>query len=213
MKLRLKQSTKPIGLWDEELPAALMNIRSLRSRAISFESPHNRFIGFSRRPSLDLQKEQRTTRLSPTFTPAWMRAGEPIYVKNFNKTSKDNPLVQPARVVKVVPPHHAVVAYTDKNTVDTVNTKYVARGATAESTDGKSGSGKDVLVPDDADSSVPDITKRVVDVPGPSSFSTIDESETLKLPNTRETEPIQPLPSSPFEAKTHSCQSNIPDQP
>ena len=213
VKLNVKQSSKPIGLWDEELPAALINIRSLGSRAIGFESPHNRFLGFSRRSSLDLQKEQMTTRLSPTLTPAWMRAGEPIYVKNFNKTSKDDPLVQPARVVKVLSPHLAVVAYTDMNTVDTVNTKYVARRTTAESTDGRSGSGKDVLVPDDADSSVPDVTKRAVDVPGPSSLSTIDESETLQLPNTSQIEPIQPLPSSPFEAKTHSCQLNIPDQP
>ena len=101
VNLRLKQSSKPIGLWDEELPAALMNIRSLGSRAIGFESPHNRFSGFSRRSSLDLQKEQMTTRLSPTLTPAWMRAGEPICVKNLHKTSKDVPLVQPARVVKV----------------------------------------------------------------------------------------------------------------
>ena len=44
VKLRLKQSSKPIVLWDEELPAALMNIRSLRSRAIGVESPHNRFL-------------------------------------------------------------------------------------------------------------------------------------------------------------------------
>ena len=97
--------------------------------------------------------------------------------------------------------------------MDTVNTKYVARGTTAESTDGRSGSGKDVLIPDDADPSVPDVTKRAVDVPGPSSFSTIDESETLPLPNTSQIEPIQPLPSSPFEAKTHSCRTKIPDQP
>ena len=187
VKLRLKLSSKSIVLWDEELPAALVNVRSLGSCAIGFESPHNRFFGFSRRSSLDLQKEQMTTRLSPTLTPAWMRAGEPIYVKNFNKTSKDDPLVQPATVVKVLSPHHAVVAYTDKNTVDTVNTKYVARGTTAESTDGRSGSGKDVLVPDDADSSVPDVTKRAVDVQGTSSLSTIDESETLKLPNTSQT--------------------------
>ena len=203
MNLRLKQSSKPIGIWDEELLATLMNIRSLGSRAIGFESPHNRFFGFSRRSSLDLQKEQMTTRLSPPLTPAWMTAGEPIYVKNFNKTSEDDPLVQPAKVVRVLSHHHAVVAYTDKNTVDTVNTKYVARGNTAESTDGRSGSGKDVLVPDDADSSVLDVTKRAVDGPL-SSLSTIDESETLQLPNTSQLEPIQPLPSLPFEAKTHS---------
>ena len=213
VKLRLKQSSKPNGLRDEELPAALMNIRSLGSRAIGFESPHNQFFGFSRRSSLDLQEEQMTTRLSPTLTPTWMRAGDPIYVKNFNKISKDDPLVQPARVVKVLSPLHAVVAYTDNNTVDIVNTKYVARGTTAESTDGRSGSGEDALVPDDADSSVPDVTKGAVDLPGPSSLSTIDESETLQLSNTSQIEHIQPLPSSPFEAKTHSCQSNIPDQP
>ena len=53
MKLRLKQFHKPAELWDEEIPQALCNVRCLSSRAIGFESPHNRLLGFTRRSSLD----------------------------------------------------------------------------------------------------------------------------------------------------------------
>ena len=124
VKLRLKQANKNINQWDEEMNFALMNIRTLACRAIDNESPHNRLFAFTRRSSL---KNEQTQEEPPFDVPLWMKPASPVFVKNFVRHTKDDPLVKEARVVKVFSPQHALVSYPDSNRVDTVATKYLSK--------------------------------------------------------------------------------------
>ena len=124
VKLRLKQLNKSLDQWDEELNMALMNIRTLACRTINNESPHNRLFAFTRRTALkngDLQDHYLAD------VPEWMSPASPVYVKNFVRNRKDDPLVKEARIVKVISPQHALVSYPQTNRVDTVATKYIAK--------------------------------------------------------------------------------------
>ena len=62
-------------------------------------------------------------------SPDWLKCGSPIYVKNFQKTRKDDPKVVPARLVKLLSPQHAKVAFPDTKKVETIWTKYIAKRA------------------------------------------------------------------------------------
>ena len=124
VKLRLKQLNKSLDQWEEELNMALMNIRTLACRTINNESPHNRLFAFTRRTALkngDLQDHYLAD------VPEWMNPASPVYVKNFVRNRKDNPLVKEARMVKVISPQHALVSYPQTNRVDTVAKKYIAK--------------------------------------------------------------------------------------
>ena len=139
VKLRLRQQSKPAEKWDEEIPMALSNIRGLGSRALKFECPHNRLFGFSRRSTLQTSKrdDQDIVQhpVSESVTPNWLRNGQDIYVKNFRKAAKDDPLVQPARLVRLLSPHHALVSYPHSNRTDTVATKYLSKREEAKDDD------------------------------------------------------------------------------
>ena len=118
-KLRLKQLHKPAELWDEEIPQDLCNIRCMSSRAIGFESPHDRLFGFTRRSSLDQNyidfDKSDVTPTCSSSTPGWMSQGSTAFIKNFTKKSKDDSIVQLARIVRLLSPQHAVVSYPEKN--------------------------------------------------------------------------------------------------
>ena len=125
VKLRLKQLNKDLSCWDEELHFALMNIRTLASRATNWESPHNRLMAFTRRSTL-LRKDIQVDR-HELEVPNWLSPGANVFVKKFVRNTKDDPLVEEARIVKVISPQHALVSHTGKNRVDTVATKYLAK--------------------------------------------------------------------------------------
>ena len=132
VKLRLKQLHKPAVLLDEEIPQAVCNIRCLSSRAIGFESPHNHLFGFTRRSSLDqnyidLDKSDVTPTCSSS-KPEWMSQGSAVFMKHFTMKSKDDSLVQPARILRLLSPQHAVVSYPKKNRIATVATKFISKG-------------------------------------------------------------------------------------
>ena len=58
-----------------------MNIRTLPSRSLNFQSPHSLFCGFKRRSTLD-PIEQLLPKNEDVNLPDWMKEGARVIVRN-----------------------------------------------------------------------------------------------------------------------------------
>ncbi|KAK3716723.1 hypothetical protein QZH41_000928, partial [Actinostola sp. cb2023] len=97
--MSLKSNNLPIEHWQDVLPDVLHSVRSLLCTATN-ETPHERFLGFSRRSS------------AGSSVPTWLATPGPIYVKRNVRNSKTDPLVDEAELLQANP-HYAHVRYPD----------------------------------------------------------------------------------------------------
>lgn len=107
----LKSKNLKPDQWQVVLPDVLHSIRSLLCTATN-ETPHERFMNFSRRSS------------TGSSLPTWLAEPGPVYVKRHVRTSKYDPLVEKAEVLHANP-HYAHVRYPDGRET-TVSTKHLA---------------------------------------------------------------------------------------
>ena len=63
-------------------------------------------------------------------TPDWMSQGSAAFITNFTKNSKNNSLVQPARILRhnLLSPQLAVDSYSEKNRINTAAIKFISKG-------------------------------------------------------------------------------------
>ncbi|KAK3720969.1 hypothetical protein QZH41_006538 [Actinostola sp. cb2023] len=101
--MSLKSNNLPIEHWQDVLPDVLHSVRSLLCTATN-ETPHERFLGFSRRSS------------AGSSVPTWLATPGPIYVKRNVRNSKTDPLVDEAELLQANP-HYAHVRYPDASKV------------------------------------------------------------------------------------------------
>ena len=104
MNLRTEQ-------WQLVLPDVLHSIRSLLCTATN-ETPHERFMNFSRRWS------------TGSSIPSWLAKLGPVYVKRHVRHSKFDPLVEKADVLQANP-NYAHIRYPDGRET-TVSTKHLS---------------------------------------------------------------------------------------
>lgn len=106
IRLALKSEHLDESHWQSVLDRALHSIRSLLCTSTNV-TPHDRFLGFPRRSN------------SGYSLPDWLLGG-PAFIKNYHRTSKSDPLVEPVQIVSATP-HFAKVRYSDgrESTVST----------------------------------------------------------------------------------------------
>jgi len=92
LKLRLAEKGCSENRWAEEMHFALMNIRALSSRAIGYQSPHNQFMGFTRKSTLDANLAPYEP-LNVTSLPSWLKPGNKAFLKRQPRHSKSEPLI------------------------------------------------------------------------------------------------------------------------
>ena len=107
----LKSKNLPIKYWQNALPDELHSTRSLLCTATN-ETPHERFLGFSRRSS------------SGSSVPSWLTTPGPVFIKRQVRTSKTDPLVDEVELLQANP-HYAHVRSPDGRET-TVATKQLA---------------------------------------------------------------------------------------
>ena len=128
VQLRLCQENLSADKWESQLSYSLMNIRSLPSRALDFESPHERFLAFYRRSTLEGAFDIIQPKNDVNF-PAWMSPGASAYLKTnaMNHLMKGKDTLKEVIIIRVLSPYHARVRYLDTDREDTVSTRYLAR--------------------------------------------------------------------------------------
>ena len=114
--MSLKSKNLPTEQWQLVLPDVLHSVRSLLCTATN-ETPHERFLGFTRRSSMG------------SSIPSWLTEPGPVYVKRNVRHSKFEPLVDEADVLQVNP-HYAHIRYPDGRET-TVSTRNLAPRAQA----------------------------------------------------------------------------------
>ena len=97
--------------WQLVLPDVLHSIRLLLCTSTN-ETPHERFMNFSRRASIG------------SSIPSWLAEPGPVYVKRHVRHRKFDPLVEKANVLQANP-HYAHIRYPDGRET-TVSTKHLA---------------------------------------------------------------------------------------
>ena len=100
-------------MWESMIPQALSANRSLICTATN-ETPHARMFIFERRDSQGF------------CLPDWLATGKDAYMKVFVR-SKDDPLVQPVKILEVINPFFARVEQ-QNGRIDTVSTQALASG-------------------------------------------------------------------------------------
>lgn len=107
----LKSKNLKLEQWQLVLPDVLHSIRSLLCTTTN-ETPHERFMNFSRRSS------------TGSSIPSWLAEPGPVYVKRHVRPSKFVPLVEKADVLQANA-HYAHIRYPDGRET-TVSTKHLA---------------------------------------------------------------------------------------
>jgi len=130
--LRLKENGSGEYQWDKELPLALNNIRSLPSRALDMQSPHEILFNFSRRSYFEDMEPSQKSNHTEFATPNWLKEGHNAYYKNHTRKGKSDPLVELVRVRKIVSPHVAVVEFQNSGRSDTVSISHLSRAPNSE---------------------------------------------------------------------------------
>lgn len=126
--LRLAESESSETCWDEELPLALANVRALPSRALGFRSPHDAFLGFRRRSTIDEKTPLSSKSLSQKVSlPPWLCEGRFAYLKNHRRQRKSDPLVHKIKIIRVLSPYHAEVLFPESGRQSTVSTRHLSR--------------------------------------------------------------------------------------
>ena len=97
VKAHMEDNKWSSGLWEEALPHALNSIRSLVNSATGM-TPHDRLFNFSRNSSRYLSNNM----------PEWIDKPRPILLKNFTRSSKNDPLVHEVELLDSKP-HYAWV--------------------------------------------------------------------------------------------------------
>ena len=99
IKCALKSRQLPLKSWEVVVPNALDSIRSLLCTATG-ESPHSRFLTFTRRSS------------HGKSLPKWMSEPGPVLLRKFVRTSKNDDMVQRVELLEANP-MYALVKYPD----------------------------------------------------------------------------------------------------
>ena len=110
----LKSKNLPIKYWQNALPDELHSTRSLLCTATN-ETPHERFLGFSRRSS------------SGSSVPSWLTTPGPVFIKRQVRTSKTDPLVDEVELLQANP-HYAHVRYPDGRETTEATKQLAPRG-------------------------------------------------------------------------------------
>ena len=126
---------KPLAKFRLRVQKYNLKINKEKSKLkLGVESPHNRLFGFTRRSSLnqnyiDFDKSDVQPTCSSS-TSDWMSHGSAVFMvrQNFTKKSKDDSLVQAARILRLFSPQYAVISYPEENLIDTVATKFISKG-------------------------------------------------------------------------------------
>ena len=90
IKLILNDRGMEINRWQEVLPEALHSVRSLLCTATN-STPHERFLSFPRRSS------------SGSSIPTWLMSPGPVLLKNFDRSSKHDSLVEEVELLETNP--------------------------------------------------------------------------------------------------------------
>ena len=118
--LRLEESKGDVDKWESELNLALMNIRSLPSRALKYQSPHSLFLGFERRSTLQATN-QPESKATAAVVPEWITADCPVYFKCHARSSKYDEKVQKVIILDILSPYVVCVKF-ENGREDTVLT-------------------------------------------------------------------------------------------
>ena len=95
LQLDLRTKNRPSSGWEMSVLSALNFTRSLISTSTN-ETPHERFYTFQRRSGQD------------TTLPSWLTTPGPIYLCKFNRTSKNDPLVEEVELLHANPSYARV---------------------------------------------------------------------------------------------------------
>ena len=87
--MALSSKHLPLSSWEAVLPDALHSIRSLLCTATN-ATPHERLFSYNRKSA------------SGTSVPSWLTPG-PIYIRNYTRSSKHEPIVEEADLMEVNP--------------------------------------------------------------------------------------------------------------
>ena len=117
--MSLKSKNLPIEHWQLVLPDVMHSVPSLLCTAMN-ETPHERFLSFSRRSS------------TGSSIPSWLAENSSVYVKRNVRHSKFDPLVDEVDVLRVNP-HYAHIRFSDGRET-TVSTKILAPQGEAKRT-------------------------------------------------------------------------------
>ena len=80
----------PLTAWQSVLSVALHSVRSLLSTATN-ETPHERFFKFDRKTG------------QGQSLPSWLHHPGPVFLRNFQRTSKSEPLVEEVELLQANP--------------------------------------------------------------------------------------------------------------
>ena len=137
LTLRCRDAGKHISKWEEELPYALSNIRSVVSIATG-ETPHNRLFKFQRNSSIcsridddcNDNSSDDYADIDSFDLPSWPKAGNNAYLKKHVRRDKNDDKVFPVRILSIKSPHVAEVCFLDdeNSTPHTVSIRHLARG-------------------------------------------------------------------------------------
>ena len=98
-KLILRSKDLPISKWQDVIPEALHSVRSLLCVSTN-TTPHERFLSFPRRTS------------TGSSIPSWLLNPGSVYLKNYSRSSKNDPLVQEVELIHTNP-QYAQVKFPD----------------------------------------------------------------------------------------------------
>lgn len=116
--------------WDVLLPTALHCIRSLPSRPLNFETPHEQIFTFARRDvalcdDADSACTQENNNGADEL-PAWLQAGQRALYRNNVRAHKDAPIGTAVTIVRPLSRAHVMVRFADGRE-DTVSSRHLAR--------------------------------------------------------------------------------------
>lgn len=111
IKLALESKGVKDSQWDMVLPDALHAIRSLLNTSTN-ETPHERLFGYTRRTA------------TGATLPTWLCNPGQVYLRNFVRQSKSEPLVRPVELIEANP-QYAYIKYPDGRE-DTVSIRDLA---------------------------------------------------------------------------------------
>ena len=111
IKLALTSKNLPIKLWECVLPDALHSIRSLLCTSTN-STPHERMFNFTRKSSFGKS------------IPTWLTSQGKVLLKNFNRQSKYDPLIEEVELVEANPEYAFVRFGNGKET--SVSLKHLA---------------------------------------------------------------------------------------
>jgi len=125
--LQLKEKSLNESQWDKELPFALSNIRTLPSRSLGMQSPHEHLLKFSRRCTLNDFQPLNKKSPHPISLPEWLKEGRNAYYKNHTRKTKSDPLVNLVLVEKILSPYVVQVKFPRTDRSDTVSISHLSR--------------------------------------------------------------------------------------